>query len=304
YIKRTPVSIYRAQRRGGTGRKGASLKTEDVVDHLFVASTHSYVMIFTNKGKVYKLKVHEIPDAAAAGRGKAIVNLVNIPKEEKFASVVPVREFEEGKFVIMATRKGTVKKTELSDFANIRRDGIIAMGIDDDDELLAAEITDGNKKIFLATHLGMAICFKESDVRPMGRPAYGVRGVTLGKGDYVISVGAVTDDAEILSISENGYGKRTKLEEYRLTGRGGKGVINMKTSDRNGKVVAALPVNNDSQVLIITSGGKLIRVETSTIRESGRSTQGVKLIDTSDGDMVSSASLIERQQDGADAVMA
>ncbi len=303
YIKRTAVSIYRAQRRGGTGRKGASLKTEDVVDHLFVASTHSYVMIFTNKGKVYKLKVHEIPDAAAAGRGKAIVNLVNIPKEEKFASVVPVREFEEGKYVIMATRKGTVKKTELSDFANIRRDGIIAMGIDDDDELLAAEITDGNKKIFLATHLGMAICFKESDVRPMGRPAYGVRGVTLGKGDYVISVGAVTDDAEILSISENGYGKRTKLEEYRLTGRGGKGVINMKTSDRNGKVVAALPVNNDSQVLIITSGGKLIRVETGTIRESGRSTQGVKLIDTSDGDMVSSASLIERQQDATDAVI-
>ncbi|HYP25996.1 MAG TPA: DNA gyrase subunit A [Blastocatellia bacterium] len=297
YIKRTPVSIYRAQRRGGMGRKGASLKTEDLVDHIFVASAHSYLMIFTNKGKVYRLKVHELPDAAAAGRGKAIVNLVNIPKEERFAGILAVRDFEEGRYVVMATRSGTVKKTELSEFANIRNNGIIAMGIDDDDELLAAEITDGTKKIFLATHDGMAICFDESDVRSMGRPAYGVRGITLDEGDYVISVAAVPDDIEMLSISENGYGKRTKLSEYRKQSRAGKGVINMKTSDRNGKVVAVLPVNDDSQVLIITSNGKLIRVETSTIRESSRSTQGVKLIDTSDGDKVSSASLIERQQD-------
>ncbi len=303
YIKRTPVSIYRAQRRGGMGRRGAALKTEDVVDHIFVASAHSYVMIFTNKGKVYKLKVHEIPDAVAAGRGKAIVNLVNIPKDEKFAGIVAVREFEEGKYVIMATRKGTIKKTELSEFANIRFNGIIAMGVDEDDELLAAEITDGSKKIFLATHDGMAICFNESDVRPMGRPAYGVRGITLDKGDYVVSVSAVTDNVEMLSVSEYGYGKRTKLEEYRFQSRAGKGVINMKTSERNGKVVAVLPVvSNDIQMLIITNFGKLIRVETNTIRESGRSTQGVKLIDTSDGDMVSSASLIERQQDAIEAV--
>src|SRR6185503_11673105 len=297
YIKRTPVSVYRAQRRGGMGRKGASLKTEDVVDHIFVASAHSYLMIFTSKGQVYRLKVHELPDAAAAGKGKAIVNLVNIPKGEKFAGIVPVREFVEGKYVVMATRKGTIKKTELSEFANIRNNGIIAMGIDDDDELIAAEITDGKKKIFLATHEGMAICFDESDVRPMGRPAYGVRGITLGKGDYVISVGAVPDDIEMLSISENGFGKRTKLEEYRFQSRGGKGVINMKTSDRNGLVVAVLPVNDESQVLIITNQGKLIRVDTKGIRVSGRSTQGVKLIDTSDGDKVSSASLIERQQE-------
>jgi DNA gyrase subunit A len=297
YIKRTPVSIYRAQRRGGMGRKGASLKTEDLVDHIFVASAHSYLMIFTDRGKVYRLKVHELPDAAAAGKGKAIVNLVNIPKEERFAGILAVRDFEEGRFVVMATRSGTIKKTELSEFANIRNNGIIAMGIDDDDELLAAEITDGTRKIFLATHDGMAICFDESDVRSMGRPAYGVRGITLDEGDYVISVAAVPDDIEMLSISENGYGKRTKLTEYRKQSRGGKGVINMKTSDRNGQVVAVLPVNDDSQVLIITSNGKLIRVESSTIRESGRSTQGVKLIDTSDGDQVSSASLIERQQD-------
>src|SRR5215813_10030020 len=300
YIKRTPVSVYRAQRRGGTGRKGATPKSDDVVDHIFVASAHSYVMIFTSNGQVYRLKVHEIPDAGAAGRGKAIVNLVNIPPGEKFAGIVPVREFSEGKFVIMATRKGTIKKTELSDFANIRAGGIIAMGIDEGDELIAAEITDGEKKIFLATHEGMAICFDESDVRPMGRPAYGVRGITLEKSDFVVSVDAVTDDTEMLSISENGFGKRTRLEEYRFQSRGGKGVINMKTSDRNGLVVAVLPVNDESQLMMITHQGKMIRIDAKTIRVSGRSTQGVKLIDTSDGDMVSSASLIERQQDATD----
>jgi DNA gyrase subunit A len=300
YIKRTPVSVYRAQRRGGTGRKGASLKTEDVVDHLFVASTHSYVMIFTSNGQVYKLKVHEIPDAGAAGRGKAIVNLVGMPSGEKVAGIIPVRSFDEGRYVVMATRQGTIKKTELSEFANIRQSGIIAIGIDKGDELIAVELTDGKKKIFLATHEGMAICFDESDVRSMGRPAYGVRGITLGKGDYVISVAAVTDDVEMLSISENGFGKRTRLEEYRFQSRGGKGVINMKTSDRNGLVVAVLPVSDESQVLIITSQGKLIRVDAKSIRVSGRSTQGVKLIDTSDGDEVSSASLIERQVDATE----
>jgi DNA gyrase subunit A len=297
YIKRTAASLYRAQRRGGTGRKGASLKTEDVVDHIFVATTHSYVMIFSDRGKVYKLKVHEIPDAAAAGRGKAIVNLVNIPKEEKFAGILAVREFEEGKYVVMGTRNGTIKKTELSEFANIRNNGIVAMGIDDDDELIAAEITDGKKKIFLATRDGMAICFEESDVRPMGRTAYGVRGIALDKGDYVVSISQVVGNEDMLSISERGFGKRTKLDEYRLQSRAGKGVINMKTSERNGQVIAVLPVTDDSQVLIITQGGKLIRLDASRIRESGRSTQGVKLIDASEGDLVSAASLIERQQD-------
>ncbi|HXU40649.1 MAG TPA: DNA gyrase subunit A [Blastocatellia bacterium] len=300
YIKRTPVSVYRAQRRGGTGRKGATTKTDDVVDHIFVASAHSYVMIFTSNGQVYRLKVHEIPDAGAAARGKAIVNLVNIPSGEKFAGIATVRDFEEGKYVVMATRKGTIKKTELSRFANIRVGGIIAMGIDEDDELIAAEITDGNKKIFLATHEGMAVCFPESKLRAQGRQGSGVRGITLNKNDYVISVAAVDDDAEMLSISEHGYGKRTQLSEYRVTSRGGKGVINMKTSDRNGLVVAVLPVSNESQVLIITNQGKLIRVEAKGIRVSGRSTQGVKLIDASDDDLVTSASLIERQQDATE----
>jgi DNA gyrase subunit A len=300
YIKRTPVSVYRAQRRGGTGRKGATTKTDDVVDHIFVASAHSYLMIFTSNGQVYRIKVHEIPDAAAAGRGKAIVNLVNIPHGEKFAGIVPVRDFEEGRYVVMATRKGTIKKTELSKFANIRTGGKIAMGIDDDDELIAAEITDGKKKIFLATHEGMAICFDESRLRPRGRQAHGQRGIRLKKSDYVISVAAVTDDAEMLSISEHGFGKRTELKEYRVTSQGGKGVINMKTSDRNGLVVAVLPVSDESQIMIITNQGKLIRMETKGIRVSGRSTQGVKLIDASDGDLVSSASLIERQVDATE----
>ena len=300
YIKRTPVSVYRAQRRGGMGRKGATTKTDDVVDHIFVASAHSYVMIFTSNGQVYRLKVHEIPDAAATGRGKAIVNLVNIPPGEKFAGIATVRDFEEGRYVVMATRKGTIKKTELSRFANIRVGGIIAMGIDEDDELIAAEITDGKKKIFLATHGGMAICFPESKLRAQGRQGSGVRGITLGKGDYVISVAAVNDDAEMLSISEHGFGKRTQLKEYRVTSRGGKGVINMKTSDRNGLVVAVLPVSNESQVLIITNQGKLIRVEAKGIRVSGRSTQGVTLIDASDDDLVTSASLIEHQVDATE----
>jgi DNA gyrase subunit A len=300
YIKRTPVSVYRAQRRGGMGRKGATTKTDDVVDHIFVASAHSYVMIFTSNGQVYRLKVHEIPDAAATGRGKAIVNLVNIPAGEKFAGIATVRDFEEGRYVVMATRKGTIKKTELSRFANIRVGGIIAMGIDEGDELIAAEITDGKKKIFLATHEGMAICFPESKLRAQGRQGSGVRGITLDKNDYVISVAAVADDAEMLSISEHGFGKRTQLGEYRVTSRGGKGVINMKTSDRNGLVVAVLPVSNESQVLIITNQGKLIRVEAKGIRVSGRSTQGVKLIDASDDDLVTSASLIERQQDATE----
>ncbi|HKV38699.1 MAG TPA: DNA gyrase subunit A, partial [Blastocatellia bacterium] len=300
YIKRTPASTYRAQRRGGTGRKGASLKTEDVVDHIFVASTHSYVMIFSDRGKVYKVKVHEIPDAAAAGRGKAIVNLVGIPQDEALAGILAVRDFGEGRYVVMVTRRGTIKKTELSEFANIRTNGIVAMGIEEDDKLIAAEITDGQKKIFLATRDGMAICFNEADARPMGRPAYGTRGITLDEGDYVVSVAAVSGDEEMLSISERGFGKRTRLEEYRVQARGGKGVINMKTSERNGLVVAVLPVTDESQVLIITQGGKLIRVESSTIRESSRSTQGVKLIDTSEGDLVSAASLIERQVDATD----
>jgi DNA gyrase subunit A len=295
YVKRTPLTAYRSQRRGGAGRKGMSTRSEDVVSHLFIASTHSYLMVFTNEGKVYKLKVHEIPDAMAAGKGKAIVNLISLPSSERVAGVIPVREFAEGRYAVMVTRKGVIKKTELSEFGNIRQNGIIAMGVDEADELMAVELTDGAKKIFLATHEGMAICFNEEEVRDMGRQARGVRGVTLRDDDYVVSVVAVDGDEQMLSVTSNGFGKQTPLSEYRVTSRGGKGVINIKTTDKNGKVVAVMPVTKDSELLIITSNGKLIRLEAEKIRATGRSAQGVKLIDTSGGDLVAGASLVEQQ---------
>jgi DNA gyrase subunit A len=295
YVKRTALTTYKSQRRGGTGRKGMSTKSEDVVSHLFIASTHSYLMVFTTQGQVYKLKVHEIPDASAAGRGKAIVNLINLPSSEKIAGVIPVREFVQGQYAVMVTRKGVIKKTELSEFANIRSNGIIAIGVDDGDELISVELTDGQKKIFLATHEGQAICFEEDEVRDMGRQARGVRGITLRDEDYVVGVIAVTGDQQILTVTENGFGKQTQLSQYRVTGRGGKGVINIKVTEKTGKVVAVMPVTKDSEVLIITSQGKLIRIEAETIRATGRSAQGVKLIDASGDDSVASASLVEQQ---------
>jgi DNA gyrase subunit A len=296
YVKRTPLTTYRSQRRGGTGRKGMSTRSEDVVSHLFIASTHSYLMVFTTQGQVYRLKVHEIPDAMAAGRGKAMVNLINLPSDQKIAGVIPVREFVEGKFAVMVTRKGIIKKTEMSEFGNIRSNGIIAMGVDEGDELIAVELTDGKKKIFIATYEGMAICFEEDGVRDMGRQARGVRGITLRDDDFVVSVVAVDGDEQMLSVTSNGFGKQTTLDFYRVQSRGGKGVINIKTTDKNGKVVAAMPVTKDSEVLIITSQGKLIRIEAETIRATGRSAQGVKLIDASGGDTVASASLVEQQK--------
>ena len=295
YVKRTPVTTYRAQRRGGTGRKGMSTRSEDVVSQIFVASTHSYLMVFTTQGQVYKLKVHEIPDAQAAGKGKAMVNLINLPSSERLAGIVSVRDFGEGQFVVMVTRQGVIKKTELSEFANIRSNGIIAMGVDEGDELMKVEMTDGKKKIFLATYEGMAICFDEEGVRDMGRQARGVRGINLNDGDYVVSVCAVDGDEQMLSVTSNGFGKQTTLSEYRVQSRGGKGVINIKTTEKNGKVIAVMPVTKESEVLIITSQGKLIRIEAEQIRATGRSAQGVKLIDTSSGDLVASASLVERQ---------
>ncbi len=295
YVKRTALTTYKSQRRGGTGRKGMSTRSEDVVSHIFIASTHSYLMVFTTTGMVYKLKVHEIPDAMAAGKGKAIVNLINLPGTEKIAGVIPVRAFAEGQFAVMVTRHGVIKKTELSDFANIRLNGIIAMGVDEGDELMTVELTDGKMKIFIATNDGMAVCFEEGEVRDMGRQARGVRGITLREGDRVVSVVAVTGDEQMLTVTSNGFGKQTALSEYRVTGRGGKGVINIKTTDKNGKVIAVMPVAKESQVLIITSQGKLIRIEAEQIRATGRSAQGVKLIDTSGGDLAVSASLVEQQ---------
>ncbi|MDT4967835.1 MAG: gyrase subunit [Acidobacteriota bacterium] len=296
YIKRTPVTTYQRQGRGGKGRFGASTgKNDDFVEHLFIASTHAYLMIFTDNGQVFKIKVHEVPDAAASGRGKAIVNLINIPTTRKIAGVVPVREFSEGRYVVLVTRKGVIKKTSLADFQNIRTNGINAINIDDGDELLDVVLTDGTKRIFIATHNGLAIRFDEKGVRPMGRATRGVRGVNLRKDDYVVSVCAVSaeDNERMLSVSEQGFGKQTRITDYRFQARGGKGVINMKTTEKTGKVVAVFPVDNESEIMIITQQGKLIRIEADGIRKTGRSAQGVRLIKTDGGDMVTSASLID-----------
>jgi len=295
YIKRTPVTTYQRQGRGGKGRFGAMAKNDDYVEHLFIASTHAYLMVFTDDGLVYKMKVHEVPDAAAASRGKAVVNLIQISTDRKLAGVVPVREFAEGRYVLMVTRKGVIKKTSLADFQNIRSNGIIAINIDEGDELLDVVLTDGTKRIFIATNNGFAIRFDEKNARPMGRATRGTRGIDLRKDDVVVSVCAVSaDDSErMLSVSELGYGKQTPIGTYRLQSRGGKGVINMKTTGKTGKVVAVFPVDDESEIMIITQQAKLIRLEADKIRKTGRSAQGVRLIKTDEGDMVTSASLVE-----------
>jgi DNA gyrase subunit A len=299
YIKRTPVTTYQRQGRGGKGRFGAMAKNEDFVEHLFIASTHAYLMVFTDDGLVYKMKVHEVPDAAAASRGKAIVNLIQIPSDRKLAGVVPVREFSEGRYLLLVTRKGVIKKTSLADFQNIRSNGIIAINIDEGDELLDVVLTDGTKRIFIATHDGFAIRFDEKNARPMGRATRGTRGIDLRKEDFVVSLCAVSaDDSErMLSVSERGYGKQTPISTYRLQSRGGKGVINMKATEKTGKVVAVFPVEDESEIMIITQQAKLIRLEAGDIRKTGRSAQGVRLIKTDEGDKVTSASLIEPSGD-------
>jgi DNA gyrase subunit A len=295
YIKRTPVSIYSKQGRGGKGRLGAKAKNEDFVEHLFIASTHAYLMIFTDDGQVFKMKVHEIPEADPSARGKAVVNLVQLSSERKLVAVMAVRDFSEETYLTMVTKQGVIKKSALSDYQNIRINGINAINIDEGDELLDVIRTDGKKQIFIATHDGMAVRFNETDVRPMGRVARGVRGVNLRKGDFVVSVLAVSTEGteKILSVSEKGFGKQTQVDSYRLTKRGGKGVINMKTTTKTGKVVASFPVEEDSEIMIITQQAKLIRIGVDKIRETGRSAQGVMLIRTGEDDLVTSASLLD-----------
>ena len=299
YIKRTPVSTYRKQGRGGTGRLGAKAKNEDFVEHLFIASTHAYLMIFTDDGQVFKIKVHEIPEGESSSRGKAVVNLVQLSSEKKLVAVMPVRDFSETTYLTMVTKQGVIKKSSLADYQNIRINGINAINIDEGDELLDVIRTDGKQQILMATHEGMAVRFNETDVRPMGRVARGVRGVNLRKGDFVVSVLAVSTEGteKILSVSEQGYGKQTQVGNYRLTKRGGKGVINMKTTAKTGKVVAAFPVKDDSEIMIITQQAKLIRIGVDKIREVGRNTQGVMLIRTGEDDLVTSASLLEVSED-------
>jgi len=292
YLKRTAVDTYRRQTRGGKGRIGMSTRAEDVVEHLIIASTHAYLLIFTNKGRLYWLKIYNIPDATTVGKGKHISGLINLQPDETVSAFLPVKDFVAGTFIVMVTKQGVIKKCELTEFDNPMARGIIALGLDEGDELLAARLTSGDQFIFIGSHEGMACRFNETDVRPMGRPARGVRGMELEEGDYVVGVQVVDKDALILSISENGYGKRTPLQDYRLTARGRKGVINMKTTPRIGKVVGILSVKEDTELMIITKQGQIIRIQAGEIRQAGRSTQGVRLVNVEGGDQVAAASLI------------
>ena len=292
YLKRTAVDTYRRQTRGGKGRIGMGTRAEDVVESLVIASTHSYLLIFTNKGRVYWLKIYEIPDAGTTGKGKHISGLIHLQPDEAPTAFLPVKEFAAGQYIVMVTKHGVIKKCELTEFDNPMSRGIIAINIDEGDELLAARLTNGSNFIFLGSHEGMASRFSEEEVRPMGRAARGVRAMDLEEGDYLVGVQVVEQEGLILSISENGYGKRTPLSDYRLTSRGRKGVINMKTTHKVGKVVDVLSVKEDTDLMIITKEGKIIRIESSEIRQAGRSTQGVRLVRMEENDQVAAASVI------------
>ena len=298
YIKRTAITTYRTQRRGGRGRIGMRTKEEDFVAHLFIASTHDYLMIFSDKGRAYWLKVHAIPDVEAAGKGKAIANLVSMEPNEKIAALLTVREFDAGKFIVMGTRRGVIKKTELTAFSNPRAGGIIAMGVEDNDAVIAVGISDGSGEILIATRNGMAIRFTEDEVRPMGRTAFGVRGISLrDDDDQVVAMEVLRPGAAVLTLTENGYGKRTPIDEYRVTGRGGLGIINIQTTDRNGLVVGVAAVTETDEVMFITQQGMVLRTSAGRISLIGRNTQGVRLIDMEEEDRAVSLARLEEQDE-------
>jgi DNA gyrase subunit A len=298
YVKRNPVTLYKAQRRGGRGKIGAVTREQDFVEHMFVASTHSYILFFTTSGKVFWLKVHELPQAGRAARGKAIVNLLNLEPDEKLSAFLPVREFQEGRYVLFATKNGTVKKTELMAYANPRKAGIIAISLDETDEVIGVRLTDGAQQIILSTRDGQAIRFSEGDVRPMGRNATGVRGIALEPGDTVVGVDVVSPGAALLAVAERGYGKRTEMDEYRLQSRGGKGLITMRVTDRTGPVIVVRMVGADDDIMLVTDGGKVIRTPARGISVIGRNTQGVRLIDLAEGEkVVAVARVAETEED-------
>ncbi len=296
YIKRTAITEYRSQRRGGRGRIGMRTREEDIVNHLFVASTHSYILIFSDKGRCYWLKVHEIPDVVAAGKGKAIANLVSMQPDEKIASLLSVRELETPeRFIVMCTRKGTVKKTELASFSNPRAGGIIAIGIDEGDAVMSVQLSDGKSEIVIGTRDGMAIRFPEDDIRAMGRTAYGVKGIVLRDDDEVVGMEVLRAGGTILTVTENGYGKRTEVDEYRVQSRGGIGIINIQTSERNGKVIGVACVLENEELMFITEQGMILRTQANGISLIGRATQGVRLIDMDEGDRTVSVARLEDQ---------
>jgi DNA gyrase subunit A len=286
YIKRSPMSLYRAQRRGGKGMTGVKPKAEDFVVNLFVASSHDYFLFFTNKGRVYWKKVHELPEAGRMSKGKAIVNLLDLQRDERVATVLSITDFKEGRYVVMASRKGLVKKTELDSYSRPRSGGIVALKIREEDELITVRVSSGEQDIFLATRQGKSIRFRESDLRGMGRVAAGNIGIRMEPGDEVVAMEILKEGATILTVTENGYGKRTKSEEYRTQSRGGKGILTIKATERNGPVVYSYQVTDQDELMIITGHGKIIRMRVVDISVIGRNTQGVRLINLGEGEKV------------------
>ncbi|EXI65091.1 MAG: DNA gyrase subunit A [Candidatus Accumulibacter adjunctus] len=300
YIKSQPLADYRSQRRGGRGKQAAAMKTDDFIDHLFVANTHDFILCFTNRGRVYWLKVYEVPQGTRTSRGKPIVNLFPFEDGEKISAILPVKEFTDDRFIFMCTAQGTVKKTPLSDFSNPRRSGIIAVALDADDFLIGAEITNGRQDVVLVSDSGKAVWFDEEDVRPMGRTARGVRGMKLGEQQQVLSLLVADNEQQtVLVATENGYGKRTALADFRHSGRGTQGVIAIAASERNGRVVAARLVRDDDEIMLITTGGVLIRTRVREIRELGRATQGVTLIALDAGEKLAGLEKVVESEDEA-----
>ncbi len=298
YIKRIPLTTYRAQRRGGKGKMGMETKETDFVERLFTATTHSYILFFTNKGRVYWLKVHQIPEAGRQAKGKAIVNLLQIGQNERVTAALPIRHFTPDKFILMATKRGIIKKTELDSYSHPRPSGIIAITLEEGDELIAAEVTDGKCDVFLGTRDGLSIRFSETDVREIGRTGKGVIGIRLDEGNEVVGMEIVRDDSTILTVTENGYGKRSTLEDYRSQGRGGKGIITIKITEKNGRVIGMAQVSAEDEIILITSNGKVIRIRAKDISVQGRNTQGVRLFDIEEGDnVVSFAKVAEREEE-------
>ncbi len=298
YIKRNPLTNYRAQRRGGKGKVGMETREEDFVERLFMATMHSYILFFTNKGRVYWLKVHQIPEAGRQAKGKAIVNLLQIGQDERVTAALPVREFTPDHFILMATKQGIIKKTELDAYSHPRPSGIIAITLEEGDDLIGAEVTDGKRDVFLGTKDGLSIRFNEEDVREIGRTGKGVIGVRLDEGNEVVGMEIVRDDSTILTVTENGFGKRSSLEDYRSQSRGGKGIITIKTTAKNGRVVAIAQVSKDDEILLITGNGKILRTRAKDISVQGRNTQGVRLLETEEGDKVKSlAKVVEREEE-------
>jgi DNA gyrase subunit A len=301
YIKRNPATRYRSQRRGGKGVVGATTKEEDFVEHLFISSTHAFLLFFTTVGRVYWMKVHEIPQGGRTAKGKAIVNLLPLREGEKISAYLPVKDFQEGYFVVFATRKGLVKKTELMAYANPRRDGIIALALEEDDEVIGVRLTDGKQEILLSTRNGQAIRFSEEEVRPTGRGTYGVKGITLEEGDAVVSLEILSKGSTLLTASSGGYGKRSEVDEYRVQSRGGKGIITMRTTPKTGEVIGVQQVTDDDHLMLVTDSGRIIRLRMAELRVIGRNTQGVRLLNIGPDERVVSLALLAEKEDEVEA---